>query len=189
LGYYNTLYLGATRYYFIMLLYRLLKWIKNKGHIFQDLALDSKNITLDTLLLHCEDLIACGSYDAAIRCFLRVIEINPTNSYAWGGKALALYNLKRYEEALTCYNKAIECNPKDPITWHNRGLTLIRLGRLNDAIASFDEAIKLKPDYAKAYFNKGRVLASLGKIDEAQVCLDTARRLDPMLFTKLQLRW
>jgi tetratricopeptide (TPR) repeat protein len=66
---------------------------------------------------------------------------------------------------------------------------LIRLGRLNDAIASFDEAIKLKPDYAKAYFNKGRVLASLGKIDEAQVCLDTARRLDPMLFTKLQLRW
>jgi len=135
-----------------------------------------------------EEFMASRNLEAAITCFDRAIQLDPTNEYAWGGKALALDYMKRYENALECYNKALECNRDNAITWHNRGLTLASLKMLRESIESFEKALEINPNYAKAWYNKGRLLEKLGESESSQQCLNKARKLDPLLFVKLRGR-
>ncbi|NIA12013.1 MAG: tetratricopeptide repeat protein [Nitrospiraceae bacterium] len=58
-----------------------------------------------------------GRYEEAIRCYDKVLEINPKNSWVWNCKGDALRHLERYEEAMMCCDKAIEIRPKDPSIW------------------------------------------------------------------------
>ena len=135
-----------------------------------------------------EEFMAARNLEAAISCFERAIQLDPTNEYAWGGKALALDYSKKYNEALECYNKAVECNRDNATTWHNRGLTLVSLKMLRESVESFEKALEINPRYAKAWYNKGRILQKLDQVESAQQCLSTARKLDPLLFVKLRGR-
>jgi len=162
---------------------------RKSSHSELDLQLyKDKQRASHSLAIQGEDLIASGNSEDAINCFETALKLNPSNDYAWGGKALALDYMKRYKEALECYDKALGCNPNNAITWHNRGLTLASLQMLKESIESFERAIELNSNYAKAWYNKGRLLQKLGRIDDSQQCLNTARKLDPSLFIKLKGR-
>jgi tetratricopeptide (TPR) repeat protein len=49
-----------------------------------------------------------GKFENSIRWFKHVLEINPNNSDAYYGLALANFKVKRYFEAHKCVEKAIE---------------------------------------------------------------------------------
>ena len=81
------------------------------------------------------------SYEEAIDCYNRAIEIDPLNEEAWYAKALSLENLRRYEEALECYNKAIENNQYYEDHWVFKAECLIKLGRYEEAIELYNNLI------------------------------------------------
>lgn len=133
-----------------------------------------------------EDLANEDRTREAIDCFVKAIEINPGNAFAWGDKALMLDKLGNYDAALEAFSKSTEIDSANPITWNNKGLTCLKSGRLVPALECFDKALEHNDKYAKAWYNKARTLSMLSRVSESQKCFDTARKLDPFLFTKLK---
>ncbi|MGN6709465.1 MAG: tetratricopeptide repeat protein, partial [Candidatus Nitrosocosmicus sp.] len=82
-----------------------------------------------------------GSYNEAIACYDKAIELNPEYSDAYNNKGISLYYLGSYNEAIACYDKAIELNPDYTDAYYNKGLLLNHLGDHNQAIACYDKAI------------------------------------------------
>ncbi len=83
------------------------------------------------------------SYEKALYCFGKAVEIYPFYVYARGNKGLSLYRLGRYDEALRCYEEALLQNPRFGEGWHNKGLVLQKLGREEEAEEAFDRAENL----------------------------------------------
>jgi tetratricopeptide (TPR) repeat protein len=50
-----------------------------------------------------------GKFEESIKCFDKIIAINPASKIALGYKGLALLKLKRHQEAVRCYEKALTC--------------------------------------------------------------------------------
>ena len=94
-------------------------------------------------------------YEKALRFYEIIIDMNPSNSYAWYGKGVALDYLGQHEEALTAYEKTLELNPDDAGAWNNRGVALNNLGRHEEALAAYEKALELNPDFEAAWNNKG----------------------------------
>lgn len=84
------------------------------------------------------------SYEKALYCFGKAVEIYPFYVYAWGNKGLSLYRLGRYDEALRCYEEALLQNPRFGEGWHNKGLVLQKLGREDEAEEAFLMAENLR---------------------------------------------
>jgi len=55
------------------------------------------------------ELYCSERFDEAIKCYDKIIEMNPNSRVAWGYKAHALSKLKKYDEAFRCYQKALKC--------------------------------------------------------------------------------
>ena len=51
--------------------------------------------------------------EEAIKCFDKVIELNPKNAGGWGNKGNALGHLGKHEESIKCYDKALELGASD----------------------------------------------------------------------------
>ena len=61
-----------------------------------------------------------GRYAEAIRCYDRVLEIDPEYASAWFSKDNALDDLGRYGEAIQCFDRALEIDPEDTFTKNAR---------------------------------------------------------------------
>ena len=55
------------------------------------------------------ELYSSEKFDEAIKCYDKIIKMNPNSRVAWGYKAHALSKLKKYDEAFVCYQKALKC--------------------------------------------------------------------------------
>ena len=55
------------------------------------------------------ELFCSERFDEAIKCYDKIIEMNPNSRVAWGYKAHTLSKLKKYDEAFVCYQKALKC--------------------------------------------------------------------------------
>ncbi|HEX5519266.1 MAG TPA: tetratricopeptide repeat protein, partial [Candidatus Nitrosocosmicus sp.] len=64
-----------------------------------------------------------GSYNEAIACYDKAIELNPDYADAYNNKGISLYYLGSYNEANTCYDKAIELNPDYADAYNNKGIS------------------------------------------------------------------
>ena len=129
----------------------------------------NKGVSLDTL----------GRCEEAIRCYDKVLELDPQDALAWNNKGRSLDSLGRHEDAIRCYDKALELNPRNATAWHNKGLSLDSLNRYEEAIRCYDKALELDPQDALAWNNKGNSLDSLGRYEEAICYHDKALELDP----------
>ena len=49
--------------------------------------------------------------DEAIKCFEKVLEIDPNDARAWYNKGTTCIVIGRAEEAVTCLDKAVEIDP------------------------------------------------------------------------------
>lgn len=136
----------------------------------------------------CREFILSKSYDLALNCYEKSIEMCPQNAEAWNGKGFALEGLGRNAEAEVAFDKAIKINPQYAEFWYNKSEALKNQGKHDEAIKCFDnvtkaldEAIKSGLDDAlliSAFTFKGLALNNMGKYDESIRCFDEIIKLD-----------
>ena len=119
---------------------------------------------ISQLLADAYDEYLKGSYEDAIKCYDKVIEINPEDDKAYNNKGIALANLGKYEDATEEYNKAIEINPEDDTAYYNKGNALANLGKYEDAIEEYNKAIKINSENPQ-YYNLACAYAQWNKSD------------------------
>jgi tetratricopeptide (TPR) repeat protein len=113
-----------------------------------------------------------GSYDIAIDCYNRAIELDPQYADAWSNHGYVLYdkfrrirNLDKYDEAL---DLAIKINPIDDYFWREKSFILRSIGKYDEAIQALDKAIEINPQMGYYWVDKGRMLDEhLDRYDEA----------------------
>lgn len=117
------------------------------------------------------------SYDEALACYGKALEIDPLFAAAWNGKGVALVGLGRYEDALQAFEAALKASPMYSSAWNGKGWALHKLGRYEDAINCYERAIDIKPHDEKAWIRKSIALKSLGRYKEARAALVSAKGL------------
>ena len=119
-------------------------------------------------------------FDDAIRTFLRVIELDPTNGIAYQNlgsmtlrKALSTkVNADRQSElqqAEAYVRRAIDVDPTLPDAHTTLGVILATAGRKKDAIESWKQAVALDGEQFNALYNLWSELAAAGADEEAIV--------------------
>jgi tetratricopeptide (TPR) repeat protein len=122
-----------------------------------------------------------GHPEGAIRCFDKIIEINPLDAKTWVNKGVSLNTLGRFDEAIDCFDKGHGIAPHLTLTLEGKGYSLYSLGRVNEAVACFDKAVELNPLDALTWSNRGEILRRLDRLQEANECFDKAIELNPKL--------
>ncbi len=124
------------------------------------------------------DLASARSYfETAAAAFLKVAEVNTTDSIWYGKAGLCLLRAQKYEKAISILNTAdalcvheAESSRKVFLRGINnlyRAEAYLKLGRYQEAL---DDAVlcnKAKPDFEDGYVVQGDALRKLGKVDEA----------------------
>ncbi len=80
-----------------------------------------------------------GKYQEAIKCYDKVIELEPDDYAAYYNKGLALHDLGKYKEAIDCYDKAIEIKLDYANAYQNKGISLYCAGDESEAIKCWDK--------------------------------------------------
>jgi 5-methylcytosine-specific restriction endonuclease McrA len=122
-------------------------------------------------------LFSLGSYDEAVACYSKAIEIDPTFEAAWTGKGAALMSLGRHDESIVCFDNAIKIDPSYTVALNGKGWALYKKGNYEDAIRHYDIAIKIDCDDGKAWIRKSVALKNLGRYKEAYAALVKAKEL------------
>ena len=84
-----------------------------------------------------------GSYELAILCYDRAIELDPSYASPWVNKGFCLKQLGRYEGALEAFDNATILNPLVPDLWKQKGDILEGLGRYSEANDAYSKAKEL----------------------------------------------
>jgi tetratricopeptide (TPR) repeat protein len=119
-----------------------------------------------------------GDYQKAVDNYSSAILINPKNSAAYCGRALAYYDWNKYKEAIEDYTLAINCE-KFPAKdrFYNRGLAYSDYSDYDNAAADFTAALKIDPNYGSAYWARGLAYFDKKMYDLAEADLTSAIRL------------
>ena len=112
----------------------------------------------------------------SLEVFERVLLIDPSNVFAWAGKANSL-SLDYPQQALLCAEKAIALDPKSAFAFSGKGVALDGLGRHKESLDACERAITLDTNFAPAWSNKGNALYSLGRYQESLDAYDHALAL------------
>jgi tetratricopeptide (TPR) repeat protein len=119
-----------------------------------------------------------GSYEDALKCYEKAIQLSPSYADAWYGKANALGIQGKYEESIACLDKVLKIDPSNLAALNNKGAALFELRRYEEALACYDESIKKDPVYSVPWANKAEVLIKLGKNSEALDCAQKSLDID-----------
>jgi tetratricopeptide (TPR) repeat protein len=118
---------------------------------------------------------AClNSYEDALKCYDKALEMDSSIAEAWNNKGVALLQTGRYEEALEHLTKASELNPLSTVIMINKAEVLRKLGRLEEAIKCYDEIIDLDPRIVSAWIHKGDILLEKNVLEDALKCYERA---------------
>lgn len=83
-----------------------------------------------------------GDFLKASRNYAISLVLNPSDSSAWNGSGLCLFNLGKYKEAILKFKKAVEVDPKYTQGRLNWGLSLYYLQEEAEAERIVEEALK-----------------------------------------------
>jgi tetratricopeptide (TPR) repeat protein len=108
-----------------------------------------------------------SSYELAIKCFDKAIELDPSYVYPYISKGQALERLGRHDDALKEFDKAATLNPLIWVIWESKGDILFNQGKYDEALAAYNMTIELVPKDADAWFQKGNAFGLLGKYNES----------------------
>jgi tetratricopeptide (TPR) repeat protein len=121
-------------------------------------------------------LLDQAKWNEAIQALDKIIELDPTDFWAWSEKETCLGNTGRFGEALECSEKALQLALKPGVQISivtgelgTVGHYLYRQGRYDEALKFIEKAIKLDPNYFNSWRIKAEILNSLGRHDEAQI--------------------
>jgi tetratricopeptide (TPR) repeat protein len=111
--------------------------------------------------------MARGQYDAALKDFGKVVELNPRDAKSYNYRGNVYSAAGRYDEAIIDYSKAIQLKPDLADAYNGRGTAYGNKGYVDAAIADFDRAIGLDGGMAEAYYNRGNAHGAKGQMDAA----------------------
>ena len=108
---------------------------------------------------------ASRSFEEAVECYDKALEIDPGYVEAWYGKGDALYLMAR------CYDRALNVNPKYVETWSRKGGALHIIGRcgsvlacLKEALRCFNQVLRLDPHHIAASGRKKQALKAINRL-------------------------
>ena len=89
--------------------------------------------------------------DKAKQAFLKALEIDPDNTFAYHGAGVAALRNEEYEEALEYFLKAIDCLYHYPMAHMHLGETLALMKEYELAKRSFEVVEAIAPEFPKTY--------------------------------------
>jgi tetratricopeptide (TPR) repeat protein len=116
--------------------------------------------------------------NAAIACYQKVLELNPTFAEAHNNLGSALFGRNDFDGAIDCYQKALKLAPKYADGHYNIGLALYAKHDLDGAIAYYRKALDLDPRGADIHAALGLALYHKHDLDAAIASCRKAIALD-----------
>jgi tetratricopeptide (TPR) repeat protein len=89
-------------------------------------------------------------YEKSIKCFKRIIEIDPNEHRAYYNLGIAYFNLDRFKEALEAYKIATSLKPDYKYGYYNIGLTYEATGNLEKALEAYEKTLRIDPNFIYA---------------------------------------
>lgn len=126
-------------------------------------------------------LAARQSYDRAIFCFRKCLDMEPAWPGGAGRLADAFWHKGDLEQARLHFLAELRQNPGSTKILLSLGDLLVEMGRIEEAGEKFRRCIELAPSEAAGYSRYGRWLSRCHKDADAQMNFHHALRLDPTL--------
>jgi tetratricopeptide (TPR) repeat protein len=114
-----------------------------------------------------------NSYELAIACYNKSIELDPSFDGPWVNKGYCLKDLGRYDEALKAFDYVTRLNPLVDV-WQEKGNILLNQGKYDEALIAYNFSIELSPKNKIDWLQKGCIFGLLGKYNESIKAFDKA---------------
>jgi tetratricopeptide (TPR) repeat protein len=126
--------------------------------------------------------------EARLKDYARAIELDPTNTEAWQGRALTYMQQGEDDKAIADFKRLIDDNKENVNARLALAEALTNMERFEEAVEQVEEAIKMAPDEALAYTMRARLKLVEEDIKAALADLDQAIRLNPQDVVALMIR-
>ncbi|KPA19039.1 magnetosome protein MamA [Candidatus Magnetomorum sp. HK-1] len=93
-------------------------------------------------------LSATGNSASAIRCFEKVLKLNPEHKGGIYHKSILFVKMKNFEQALEGFKKLCDITENAKV-YYNMGIAYDGLNQVDDAITSLEKAVEIDPDEIK----------------------------------------
>src|SRR4029077_13570515 len=87
-----------------------------------------------------------GQMEAALVCYQKAIQLDPSSFSAHADGAWVLMELRRFREAIAGCDAALGIDRLAPAPWTNKGFALMELGQLPECERGLQEAISVVRD-------------------------------------------
>ncbi len=144
----------------------------------QALALDPNHVQARTLLGWIE-LEIHGNADAAIKDYLKVIELRPHSADAFLNLGAAYKKKGSLDNALKAYDQALERRPDYAMALSNRGWVFVEQQKWAEARKDFENALKINPADEGALQGLADVLEKTRDYAGAQTALNRLMTRSP----------
>ncbi len=112
-------------------------------------------------------------YPAAIKEYVRIIELKPDAAEAFNNLGVAYKKNGDLEKAVESFNRALELRQDYSEAWSNRGWSYAEQGRWSEARKDFERVLELNPDDQGALYGLSRVLREQRDYAGAQKALES----------------
>lgn len=119
-----------------------------------------------------------GDFELALRCYGKLLEIDPHSAVPWTGRVRMLVELGDFEKASRYADTAIKRFPHHPEVLAAKSVALARKGDYRAALAFSDAALDAGADLAYVWLARGDVLLSRGE-KRANYCFAKALAFEP----------
>jgi tetratricopeptide (TPR) repeat protein len=119
-----------------------------------------------------------GQFEAALRCYAKILEFNTRNPVAWSGQVRMLIELGRLEEAKSWADQGLERFPDDAELLAAKAVVLARSGDLPGALAYSDASVGEPGETPYVWLARGDVQLARQE-RRADYCFEKAFALAP----------
>jgi len=123
-------------------------------------------LTIAVLRVKSECHLATGNDQGAIEAYSRILDVNPSCQFAWGGRALCYYKRGKYRQAISDFSRLLQLAPH-PAALALRADAYSELGDVKAALDDYSRAITLGPLEYAFRLDRGNLYLKQGRYEEA----------------------
>jgi tetratricopeptide (TPR) repeat protein len=112
--------------------------------------------------------VADKDYDAAVRYYLKAVEVDSTYARAVMSLGYAYSAMGLQKKGIPMMERYIRLNPTAADPHASLADLLVRAGKFDEAIDQYNQSLKIKPDYWYSFVQLGNVKLTLGRLKEAE---------------------
>jgi tetratricopeptide (TPR) repeat protein len=124
---------------------------------------------------------ANGDFVTAVESYLRVIQLDPQNKFAYYNLGVIEQARGEAEPAESHYRTTLGLDPDFAPALFNLAILRAEAGFAEEAVTLYEHLIEVDPSHAAAHLNLGFLLIEQGQERRGQKELEEAVRLDPSL--------